>query len=40
MSGSALGAFYVLPLLAFHKLEWVTKKYTKRLALIGSLGLA
>lgn len=40
VSGSALGALYVLPLLAFRSMDWVTRKFSKRLAIIGSLGLA
>lgn len=40
ISGSTLGATYVLPLVGFSMAGWITKKYTKKLAMIGSLGLA
>ena len=40
MSGSTLGAVYVLPLLGFASAGWITPKFAKRLGIIGSLGLA
>lgn len=39
VSGSTLGALYVLPLAAFSAMKWVKPKLTKRLGAIGGLGL-
>ena len=39
ISGSALGAFYVVPLVGFSAMKWIKPKFTKRLSLIGALGL-
>lgn len=39
ISGSTLGAIFLLPLATFTSLGWIKPKFTKRLGLIGSLGL-
>ena len=39
VSGSALGAMFVLPLAAFTGLGWVKPKLAKRLGAVGGLGL-
>ncbi|CAD8050499.1 unnamed protein product [Paramecium primaurelia] len=39
VSGSTLGAIYVLPLAAFTAMKWIKPQYAKRLGAIGGLGL-
>jgi cytochrome c oxidase assembly protein subunit 15 len=40
ISGSALGGLYVLPLIAFTSMKWITPRFAKKLGAIGCLGLA
>jgi len=40
LSGSALGAEFLLPFAGFAAMKWIKPKLMKRLAIMGGLGLA